>query len=104
MLNKTVPHSRTNSISPLKQKTLKKDHSQTRDRSASNNRSVTKVRSVTRDRIATIKAFTGSVLQNNYVIGGQIGIGSFGQVFEIIDMKRKDLPLVVKFSSNLVLA
>lgn len=54
--------------------------------------------------VPTIKQFAGSTLQNNYVIGSQIGLGSFGQVFEIIDMKKKDLPLVVKFSSNLTLA
>lgn len=80
-------HSRGSSTSPLKKTQLKKLST------SSNN-----------DRMTIVRNFVGAVLQSNYVIGSQIGIGSFGQVYEAIDMKRKDVPLVVKFSSNLNLA
>lgn len=79
-------NSRTHSISPHK-KMHKKDSA------------------TSRDLLPLLKHFTGSVLQNRYAIGNQIGIGSFGQVYEITDLKKKDMPpLVVKFSSNLNLS
>ena len=52
----------------------------------------------------TVRAFPGAIVENYYIVGEQVGTGSFGQVFEITDVRNKDLPLVVKISANLSLS
>ena len=91
-------HSRTESrISPLK-------FPSSGNSSGSGTQLRAKGSATQRDKIVCVRQFPGAILENNYIIGEQIGTGSFGQVFEVTDIRNKELSLVVKISANLSLS
>ena len=42
----------------------------------------------------------GSIINERFVVGQQIGQGSYGKVYEVKDIYNIDEPLVIKFSSE----